>query len=245
MLDLTRNRDKIIDAAMRLAAKDGWTGLSLDRIAHEAGVGLNDLRKEFSSKADILAAFSRSVDNAVLAKSDPADLGEASRDRLFDVLMTRFELMTPYKSALGRIKDDLQFRPGEGLAQLGIAARSLYWMLAAAGIDAEGSRGALRIPGLMGLYGRVFDIWLEDDDPGLARTMASLDSRLRRGERAMQRIDDFNTAASRFCAGLLQRGKRRAKADPQTEEEPASPATPATTPGQTNGSAEPGSAPTM
>lgn len=202
MLDLTSHKGKIIDAALRLAASKGWTGLSLDQIANEAGVTLAEFRKEFSSKAHILAAYTRRVDDAVLAKITAADATLAPRDRLFDVLMTRLELMAPHKPGLARIKADLQYRPGESLAQFGVAARSLYWMLAAAGIDAEGSRGAMRVPGLMGIYARVFDIWLEDDDVGLARTMAALDSRLRRGERFMQRVDDFGAAAARVWSNM-------------------------------------------
>ncbi len=247
MLDTTSTRGKIIDAALRLAASEGWTGLSLDRIANEAGVSLSAFRQEFSSKADILAAYTRAVDDAVLAKVDPADASLAPRDRLFDVLMTRFELMAPHKAALQRISRDMQYRVGERVAQFGAAGRSLYWMLAAAGVDAEGSRGLLRVPGLMSIYARVFDIWLEDDDPGLSRTMAALDSRLRRGERAMQRIDDFGAAAGRFCANILRSRGRSEKAEAQEPEEPPEPepAGPAPAPGQTNGSAGPGPTPAM
>ena len=245
MPDLTTTRGKIVDAALRLAASEGWRGLSLDKIAQQAGVGLNDFRREFSSKAEILAAYTRMVDEAVLAKASPADAELAHRDRLFDVLMTRFELMQPYKAGLKRIRDDLRFHPAEGLAQLGVAARSLYWMLAAAGVDAEGSRGALRIPGLMALYGRVFEIWLEDDDPGLARTMAALDGRLRRGERALRRIDDFGAAAKRFCAGLMPSRREARESDAEPKGDAMEPASPAPAPGQSNGSAGPGPAPAV
>lgn len=242
MLDKTTNRGKIIDAAFRLTAKDGWTGLSLDRIANEARVSLNELRAEFSSKAEILAAYTRAVDNAVLAKVDPADAGAAPRDRLFDVLMTRFELMAPEKATLRRIRQDLRYRLSDSAAQFGPASRSLYWMLAASGIDAEGSRGLLRVPALMSLYVRVFDIWLEDDDPGLARTMAALDSRLRRGERAMQRMDDLGATAVRFCARILPSRSAGGKAEPPQPEEPVEPASEPTSSGQANGSAGPGPA---
>jgi len=244
MLDLTRTRDKIIDAALHLAASEGWYGLSLDRIANRAGVGLNAFRNEFRSKSDILAAYVRAVDDAVLAKHDPADAELAPRDRLFDVLMTRFELMAPHKAGLMRIRNDLAFSPGETLPQLGVAARSLYWMLVAAGIDAEGSRGALRVPGLMGVYRRAFDVWLEDDDPGLSRTMATLDSRLRRGERAMRRVDDVRAAAKRFCARILPSRSRHDNADLRPDETPE-PASSAPTPGQTNGSGGAGPAQAM
>jgi ubiquinone biosynthesis protein COQ9 len=220
MLDLTSNRNKIVDAALRLAASDGWAGLSLDRIAREAGIGLAEFRKEFSSKADILAAFTRAVDDAVLAKIGPAEASFAPRDRLFDVLMTRFEAMAPYKAGLKRICETMHRSLGDSVTH------------------AEGSRGAIRVPGLIALYARVFDIWLEDDDPGLARTMAALDSRLRRGERAMQRLDDFGAAVERLFASFSPRQRRRAETrEPPPAETPPTPAMPDG--GHSNGSAGP------
>ena len=243
MLDFTSTKGKIVDAALRLAATNGWSGLSLSQIAQGAGIGLAEFRKEFGSKADILAAYTRMVDDAVLVKAGAADLALSPRDRLFDVLMTRFELMAPQKPGLRRIASDLRAHPREGIAQLGVAARSIYWMLAAAGVDAEGGRAALRVPGVMSIYARAFDIWLEDDDAGLARTMAALDSRLRRGERFVQRIDDIGAAASRFFSGLKSgRPKRRddASAAPDTTQAPAATSQP-TPP---NG-AEPGPAPAL
>lgn len=242
MLDLTSDRGKIVDAALRLAGEHGWRGLSMDRIAASARVGLVKLRQEFRTKAHILAAFTRAVDDAVLGKVTPADMETAHRDRLFDVIMTRFELMAAYKSGLRRIRDDLQYRPGESLAQFGAAARSNYWMLAAAGVDAEGSRGFLRLPGLMTIYARVFDIWLEDNDPGLAKTMAALDNRLRRGERFMQRLDNICSTAERFCAGFAS-SRRAPKPETPAPMAEDTKSTSDTSPPHTNGGVEPGPAP--
>ena len=69
MLDFAGTRGKIVDAALRLAATSGWSGLSLGQIAQEAGIGLAEFRNKFGSKADILAAYTRMVDDAVLAKA--------------------------------------------------------------------------------------------------------------------------------------------------------------------------------
>lgn len=213
MLDQTSRRGKIIDAALRLAETRGWSGLSLDEIASAAGCNLAEFRQEFQSKAQILAAFTRAVDDAVLAKIGRPEGGTVSRDRLFDVLMTRFEVMAPYKAALRRTLADLRFRPGESLVQVGAAGRSMYWMMAAAGLEADGPRGTLRIPGLMGIYARVFDIWLEDDDPGMARTMAALDSRLRRAEGMVRRVDDLLAAAGRMFSSVKERRRKTETAD--------------------------------
>jgi hypothetical protein len=58
-------------------------------------------------------------------------------------------------------------------------------MLQAAGVDTEGPMGAVRVAGLAGAFTRVFHTWLDDTDPGMARTMASLDRQLRSGERTI------------------------------------------------------------
>ncbi len=232
MLDQATPKGKIIEAAFRLAAARGWSGLSLDEIAAEAGLNLAEFRREFQTKAQILGAFTRAVDDSVLSRIGRPDAGSAPRDRLFDVLMTRFEVMTPYKEALRRILGDLRYRPGESLVQFGATGRSLYWMMTAAGLEADGPRGAFRLPGLMGLYARVFDIWLEDDDAGMARTMAALDSRLRRGERVVQRVDDMLSAARHMFSSLKGR-RRRGERAPQSQPESSAPeaaVTPATQP---------------
>src|SRR5262249_42637473 len=56
-------------------------------------------------------------------------------------------------------------------------------MLEAAGISTAGIRGALRVKGLIALYGMTLRTWLSDDTPDHARTMAALDRGLQRAER--------------------------------------------------------------
>ena len=54
-------------------------------------------------------------------------------------------------------------------------------MLAAAGLENGGSRETIQRLGLAAVYRRVLGVWVDDDDPGLARTMAALDRALRVG----------------------------------------------------------------
>jgi AcrR family transcriptional regulator len=231
MLDQTTRRGKIIEAALRLAGERGWSALSFDEIAGAAGYNLAEFRQEFQSKSQILSAFTREIDDAVLAKVGRPEQGTAARDRLFDVLMTRFDVMAPYKPALRRIMSDLRYRPGESLVQAGVAGRSIYWMLAAAGLDADGPRGAVRVPGVMGIYAHAFDTWLEDDDPGMARTMAALDSRLRRGESIARRVDDMLAAASKMFSSLKDRKRPAPAAEDEVAPAAAEPTPSAPPPG--------------
>ncbi len=224
MLDGGTVRERIIAASLRLAEERGWRDLSLGEIAAAAGVPLVELRKEFQSKAQILAAFSRALDIAVIEKF-PAPGPDVARDRLFDVLLTRFELMQPYRPAIERILEDLRASPAEALAQMRPALKSQYWMLAAAGISGEGGTGLLRVRGLLSIYSRVFKIWLDDDDPGMARTMAALDRRLRRGKSIMRGFERFRDGLENLTRSL--RGARKAgkeEAQPAPAEASASPA---------------------
>ena len=68
--------------------------------------------------------------------------------------------------------------------------------------------------GLASVYASVFRTWLDDDDPGLARTMAALDRRLRRGERTYARIEDGLDVLRRMIAMVSPQQSRASRASP-------------------------------
>ncbi len=172
----------VIETAMRLAAEVGWKDLSLAEIAQAAELPLSKVYPVFSSKQDILRAFVLTIDARVLSEEDIGDLEDSARDRLFDVLMRRFDELQPYKRAVGNIVYDQARDPLTACAALCALRRSMALMLEAAGLSASGVRGALRVKGLMAIYLASLRVWLRDDSPDLARTMAALDGYLRRVE---------------------------------------------------------------
>lgn len=193
MLDLGTNEGRIISAALRLAAERPWNEISLRDIAEAAGMNLAGLSDTYHSKSEILAGFVKQVDREVLSNAPAPQPGESQRDALFEVIMARFDVLGPYKSALNSI-----VKSGETeLPMLRSLLSSQAWMLQAAGIDSDGPAGGLRTAGLASVYASVLRTWLEDDDPGLARTMAALDRKLRRGESMMSVLDDTLGAARR------------------------------------------------
>lgn len=170
--------DKIVDAALQLAAEEGWSRFSLSDVAQRAKVPLADLHGQFSGKRAILAAFSRRTDVRVLRAVDPEDQeGERPKDRLFDVLMLRFDELGPWKDGVRAISRDLARDPIGLLAGARPALRSMHWMLEAASIDSGGVYGAVRARALGVVWLAAFRVWL-DDEPGLGKTMSELDKRL-------------------------------------------------------------------
>jgi ubiquinone biosynthesis protein COQ9 len=207
-------RNKAIVAALDLAAEGGWKSVTFPAIAERSGVSLSDLRRDFTCKTDILSAFQEEVDAEVLAKSKAAPPEQEARDRLFDMIMTRFEVMTPHRPALRRISAALCCRPGEATRLLPSSLASQYWMLASAGAKLDGPGAGLRVAGLASIYAKVFGVWLDDNTPGLDRTMAALDRRLKNGEQCLSRIEAACQSLCRLACGLAPRGwKRRESGD--------------------------------
>src|SRR5579863_693867 len=142
-------RDRIIDAALRLIAQQGWRRLSLAAIAAEADLPILSLYRTFPSKAAILRGFSRRIDAAVLATPLDSDAAAAAderpRDRVFDLMMRRFDALQPYRAALEVLGREL---PSDPIGALGAAAgllRSIAWMLEGAGISTVGLGGIVAV----------------------------------------------------------------------------------------------------
>lgn len=202
-------REKIIAAFLALLAERPIEQIGFAEIAKEAGVSLGQLRGAFASTLAILAAHIKAIDRAVLAEdlSDMAD--EPPRERLFDVLMRRLEVLAPHRKAVRSLLRSARRNPPLALALNGLAVRSQQWMLSAAGINASGPRGMMRAQGLALLFAAVLRTWVRDDDPGLARTMAALDRALARGQRFSGFLDDLCHIPLRLCRLRPRRRRRR------------------------------------
>ena len=199
------DREKIIEAFMALLAERPFEEIGFGDIAARAGLTLAQCRGEFSSTVAVLAAHIKEIDRKVLAGGEADMAEEPPRERLFDVLMRRLEVLAPHRTAVRSLLRSACRNPGLALALNGLAVRSQQWMLTAADIDAAGPRGFIRAQALALLYGRVVQVWLRDDDPGLARTLAALDRELARGQRWAGFLDDL----CRFAPGCRRGDHRR------------------------------------
>lgn len=210
----TDSRNRIIEALMALLAEKRFEQISLGDVARQAGLGLADLRGEFSSLPAILAAHSKIIDRQVLS-ADLSDMAEERpREKLFDILMRRLEVLAPHKEAIRSLLHSAARNPGLAIMLNGLALRSLQFMLTAAEIRVSGAKGMLRAQGLALLYGRVLQIWADDEDPGLARTMAALDRELLRGARWSGFLDDLCCIPEIVCRGGASWRARRRRGAP-------------------------------
>ena len=215
-------RKAIVEALMRLAAEERFEDIRLSAICREAGVTLAQFRDLFPSKGAVLGSLSREFDRAVLMRCNGDLDGEGPKDRLFDVLMARLDVMAPYKAGLKGVGEWARRDPTAAWNLNAMLLNSMRFMMEAADLDHDGVHGSMKLQGLVGLWTRVLAVWFEDDDPGLARTMAELDRQLERGGRIAARLDDVHRLTSPlrdFAAALLTTGFRRTSREERTQDE--------------------------
>jgi AcrR family transcriptional regulator len=192
--------DRIIDATLAEIPTAGWGRLPLAAIAAASGLPILRVYRNFPSKQAILCGFLRRIDEAVLTDPPTAEEDEHPRDRLFDLMMRRFDALRPYKPALEVLRREL---PADPLSMLAVGAallRSMRWMDEAADITTTGIRGGVAVKLTVAAYLAAARVWYRDDTADLAHTMAALDARLRRVERWLTPTGSSRNGRNRVSA---------------------------------------------
>lgn len=176
-------KERAVRAALDLAAQKGWAHVSMQDIAGTAHCTLAELYDVFEDRHDILAAYGRQLDRRVM-ESVTVDGDAPERDRLFDVLMERFDILNEDRKAVVAILQSFCTAPKDALISLPHLGRSMVRMLEAAAIDPNGPRGTATALGLAGVYLYTLKAWMDDESADMAKTMAALDRALGRAEQA-------------------------------------------------------------
>ena len=96
---------------MAVMAEKRFEDIGFAEIARRAGVSLSELRGKHASKIEMLAAYMREVDRAVLDGIDEGLADEPPRERLFDVLMRRLDILAADKAAVKSLRQSAAFNP--------------------------------------------------------------------------------------------------------------------------------------
>ena len=179
-MDITDTDRTLIAAVFAQAALRGWPDVSIAEAARTAGVPLGQARARFPGRGAVLLRFGVMADQAALAN---VSMGEAPRERLFDMLMSRFDVLQQHRGGIMALLAAMRTDPGTSLLLYGATLRSMKWMLDGAEIPATGIVGNLRVHGLLALWLYALRAWEGDVSADLSATMAAVDRGL---DRAMQ-----------------------------------------------------------
>ena len=192
---MTASAETVLDAFIGLISEKAFGEVTLRDVAAAADLGLADLYRLYPDKIALAAAFMARIDAAVLAGTPrQADPEETARDRLFDVMMRRYDALKPYRAASGAIRRAGTRDPLLALALGPALRRSMAAMLEAAALPSDGLRGAVRQNGLLAIHYAVARVFDRDDSVDLSKTMAALDSRLKMAERWSQLFEKYTVS---------------------------------------------------
>lgn len=182
-------RRDLARAALALAAGGAWKEVTLARLAAAAGRPLAELYG--ASLWEAVDCAEEAFDRAIAEGVDKLDPKQSVRDRLFELIMRRFEAMEPHRAAVLAMEQGVDRDPTLLASQHQRHVRCARWVLALAGLEADGMTGQARAQGLGVIIGQARAAWRGDDAGDFARTMASLDKNLRRAEEMFGRWAGF------------------------------------------------------
>ncbi len=218
-----KTKQKILKTFLDLLSEHSYEDVSLPLVAERAGVKLSDMRSAYASKLALVAAFAEQIDTAVLDERDEDMEDQPPRDRLFDVLMTRIDALADRKEAVRALHRAARQDPALALDFNRLEVRSQKWMLIAAGIDLSGMKASLVAQGLAIAFARVVDVWLDETDEGMPRTMARLDKELDRGSSFMRQLGTLDSVAKGLRSFFRKASGKHRSRDENSEGDPHSP----------------------
>jgi len=174
---------QLIDAALTLAVARGWSHLCVADIAIAAEVPIDEALILFPTKRAILDEFQGRIDRTVVENTDLHSLDAGMRDRLFDVLIRRFESLNPWKEGVAVVTRDTLRDPLASFHRLASLNSSMALMAECAGLSSNGLCGQVKSGGLTVIYLFALHRWLRDNSSDMEATMAELDRRLRAAEK--------------------------------------------------------------
>ena len=180
------HRQRIVDAALALAAQTHWERVRLFDVAARLGLSLNDIRQHFSEKEDLVEAWFDRADAAMLAAADTPGFHElGSGERIHTLIMAWLDALAPYRVVTRQMIVN-KLEPGHLHVQIpGLlrVSRTVQWVREAAGRNASFVRRALEETALTSIYLASFAHWMSDDSVGSQKTRRFLESRLRDARR--------------------------------------------------------------
>jgi len=183
MVSKAKRPQHILKIALGLAAEAPWSSISLRDIAEAASVSPSEVYTLFPSKIAIVKAYFISVDAAVLKTKFAFEAEDSPRDRLFEVLMRRFDALSDDRNGVLSFLEALRCDPVSALCLSRSLCNSMGWMLEASAISSSGPNGRLTVNGLIAIWLVTLRAWQRDESEDMAHTMAVLDKNLRRAER--------------------------------------------------------------
>ena len=187
--------DTILDIALQLAETHSWEQLRLQEIAQQLDISLDQIRKHYAQKDDLVEAWFDRADSIMLqAAASPALVNLSMRERLHHIIMSWLDALATHHTVT---RDMLLYKlePAHIHLQLqGILriSRTVQWIREAAQQDSTHLRRILEEIGLTSIYLATFIYWMNDRSEHHQRTRTFLEHRLQEAEAMANKLPGLN-----------------------------------------------------
>ncbi len=186
-------KQHILKKSIDLANSTNWGSLSMQDIAKYTDANVNELQKIFVDKHDIVKAILNDFDKKIEEENFDFDMEfDSKKDRLFEVIMYRFDLLNENRSALISMLSPAMNNPEIAIGYKENFCNSIRIILEKAKITSTNMlQEDVMLAAVATAYMLSVKIWLTDETADMAKTMATLDKYLTKIFKLSLSIKDF------------------------------------------------------
>ena len=182
---------KIIEESFLFIGKIGWKEFSIERFAEENNYKTSEVKNFIGNKNDLLIEFSKMIDEKVELNINIEEFENSDvKDNIFELIMMRFDAMTPFKGGLKKIINEIKSPIIlKEISQNILVSMDFYLEFSNAYDDTIFD--VIKKKSLFLIYSYCFKVWLNDDSKELSKTMSELDRLLNYAEKFSKKAKDF------------------------------------------------------
>ena len=168
---------------LKLLKKKSWSEIRFEEII----INSKKHKKTIKTKNDLLKNINRYVD--YLLKKETSSIEKSStKDMLFEVIMSRFDVLQKYRNSFLTLFDSYKLKPQKSIILIPSFLESMFLTASLANIEIKGIKGSLTIKGIFIIYIATYLEWMNDTSKSLEKTMTTLDQYLNKASKILNFI---------------------------------------------------------
>lgn len=171
--------DKISAALLQLAAQKPFEKITLEQIAKTAKITLPEFRKRFQNVRDVVPLVVRQITKAAFAAVEKPDVSAPLHDRLFEMLMARFDQLQKSRRGILSIMEAARHDPRMMMILLAEQNKAMNKVLHYCRLDLDQVCEPFIQTALHTIYLSTVRVWKSDETLDISKTMSALDRALR------------------------------------------------------------------
>ena len=171
-------KKKVEEVLLEILLKKDFNKIEIAEIQKRAGITTKKFFQLFKTKEEIMISFFKRIDQILEKKIKGINLGNNIKDNLFEIFMTRFDLLYPYKKNLNNFYLSFKKNPDLFMKLYKNFFRSMENILKLSQINLDPLKKNLKIFIFSFLYLSIIYEWFKENSKKNEKVMSILDHRL-------------------------------------------------------------------